>query len=366
MLYSALVAGRAAELPALALQYADYAVWQHQWLAGEVLDEQLDYWRGKLANLSTLELPTDRTRPAVQSNRGARLESVLPQSLAEAVKALGHVAGTTPFMTLLAAFQVLLHRYSGVEDIVVGTPIAGRRRAQLEGPIGFFANTLVLPASLANAPTARELLARVRESALAAYTQQDVPFEKLVEELAPSRDLSRNPLFQVCFALQNTPDAVLALEGLQASRLALPTRHAKFDLTLTLSERASGLQASWEYCTDLFERSTIERMAGHFQRLLESIVADPGQRIGQFALLDASDRHPLLVEWNNTAAGYPREACLHTLFEAQVAKAPQAVAVGPRGEKPYHPPLHPQPHPPPPPPPAPRGRPHGAVGDLLG
>ena len=327
ILYNALVAGRAAELPALALQYADYAVWQRQWLAGEVLDKQLGYWKGKLANLSTLELPTDRTRPAVQSNRGARLESVLPQSLAEAVEALGHVAGTTPFMTLLAAFQVLLHRYSGAEDIVVGTPIAGRRRAELEGLIGFFANTVVLRVSLAGAPTFRELLARVRESALAAYTHQDLPFEKLVGELAPSRDLSRNPLFQVCFALQNTPDTVLALEGLQASRLALPTRHAKFDLTLTLSARASGLQASWEYCTDLFERATIERMAGHFQRLLESIVADPGQRIGQFALLDAADRHRLLVEWNNTAADYPREACLHTLFETRVAKAPQAVAV---------------------------------------
>src|SRR5256885_7126722 len=239
-----------------------------------------------------------------------------------------------PYTTLfrsLAAFQVLLHRYSGVEDIVVGTPIAGRRRAELEGLIGFFANTLVLRVSLADAPTFRELLARVRESALAAYTHQDVPFEKLVEEFVSSRDLSRNPLFQVCFALQNTPDAVLALEGLQARRLALPTRHAKFDLTLTLSARASGLQASWEYCTDLFERATIERMAAHFQRLLEAIVADPGQRIGQFALLDAADRHRLLLEWNKTPADYPREACLHTLFEARVAKAPQAVAVAHEG-----------------------------------
>jgi amino acid adenylation domain-containing protein len=325
--YNALVAGRAVELPPLALQYADYALWQRQWLSGEVLDRQLGYWKDKLVNLPTLELPTDHARPAVQSYRGARFEMALPQALAEALKALGRAQGATLFMTLLAAFQVLLHRYSGAEDIAVGTPIAGRRRAELEGLIGFFANTLVLRVSLADEPTFREVLARVRESALSAYTHQDVPFEKLVEELAPQRDLSRNPLFQVSFALQNAPDTTLALQGLQASRLTLPTSNAKFDLTLTLREGAEGLRASWEYCTDLFERATIERMAGHFQVLLKSIVAEPEQRIGRLTLLSAAERHRLLVEWNNTAAEYPREACIHTLFEAQAAKTPQAVAV---------------------------------------
>ena len=325
--YNASVAGHPVELPVLKLQYADYALWQHQWLSGEVLDKQLNYWKDQLTNLPTLELPIDHTRPAVQSYRGERFEQALPQALAQALKALARAEGATLFMTLLAAFQVFLHRYSGAEDIAVGTPIAARGRADLEGLIGLFANTLVLRVSLAGEPSFRQVLARVRESALSAYTHQDVPLEKLVAELAPQRDLSRNPLFQVCFALHNTPDASMALLGLQASPVQLPTQKAKFDLTLTVREGVRGLQTSWEYCTDLFERATIERMAGHFEVLLESIVAQPDQRIGRLGLLGPAERHRLLVEWNDTASKYPRGSCIHTLFEAQAAENPEATAV---------------------------------------
>ena len=223
--YNAFVSGHAPDLPRLPIQYADYAVWQREWLQGEVLEGQLAYWKEKLADLSTLELPTDRPRPPVPSYQGAHLTFDLPAPLTQALKELGRREGATLFMTLLAAFQVLLHRYSGQEDIAVGTPIAGRGRTELEGLIGFFVNTLVLRSDLAGNPAFTELLARVRETALGAYTHQDLPFEKLVEELSPSRDISRNPLFQVMFVLQNAPDAELMLRGVQASRL--PARRAQ-------------------------------------------------------------------------------------------------------------------------------------------
>ena len=208
-------------------------------LQGEVLEQQLAYWKEQLADLSTLELPTDRPRPPVPSNQGAHFAFDLPAPLTQALKELSRREGATLFMTLLAAFQVLLHRYSGQDDIAVGTPIAGRRRTELEGLIGFFVNTLVLRTDLAGNPTFSELLARVRDSALGAYTHQDLPFEKLVEELSPSRDMSRNPLFQVMFVLQNAPDAAPALQGVQASRLPLAGHSAKFDLTLIAARDGS-------------------------------------------------------------------------------------------------------------------------------
>lgn len=325
-IYSALASGREADLPPLPLQYADYAVWQREWLSGERLDRQVRYWKEKLANLPALRLPIDRKRPAIQSYRGATLDLTLPRELADAVKALGLAEGTTPFMTLFAAYAVLLHRYSGDEDIAVGTPIAGRQRAELEGLIGFFANTLMLRSNLAGEPTFRELLARTRETALAAYENQDVPFDKLVEELAPARDLSRNPLFQVCFALQNMPGAPPSFRGLQARRMAMAAKHAKFDLTLTLRDTPEGLSASWEYCTDLFDPATVERMASNFRVLLESIVVNPDQRIGRLPLLNAAERQLLEVDWNATATEYPRESCIHALFEAQAARTPEAAA----------------------------------------
>jgi amino acid adenylation domain-containing protein len=325
--YNAFLTGHEPELPELPIQYADYAAWQREWLRGEVLEEQLAYWKSRLSDVSTLELPTDRPRPTVASDRGAHLTFELPAPLTGALKALGQREGATLFMTLLAAFQVLLHRYSGQEDIAVGAPIAGRTHRETEGLIGFFVNTLVLRTDASGDPAFRELLARVRENALAAYAHQDLPFEKLVEELAPARDLSRNPLFQVMFALQNAPGATLALEGLEVSRQPLEGHTAKFDLYLAVREAPSGLRMSWEFSTDLFDASTIERMARHFGRLLEAIVADPEQRIGELPLLDAAERRQLLVEWNNTEADYPRDRCIHELFEAQSARTPDAVAV---------------------------------------
>src|SRR2546423_13815915 len=213
-------------------------------------------------------------------------------------------------MTLLAAFQFLLYRYSGQEDFAVGTPIAGRGHTAIEGLIGFFANTLVMRADMSGNLEFRELLARVRESALEAYTHQDLPFEKLVEELAPSRDMSRNPLFQVMLVLRNAPLSKLTLDGVTTSRIPLQTSSAKFDLLLSMRETPEGLGGSLEYSTDLFDESTIERMARHFERLLEGIVADPEQRIGELPLLSDVERHQLLVEWNDTAADFPKDRCI--------------------------------------------------------
>jgi amino acid adenylation domain-containing protein len=325
--YASWANGRAPELPPLPIQYADYAVWQRERLQGQELERQLTYWKGKLAGLSPLELPTDRPRPAVASYQGGQLVFDLPAALTEGLKELSRREGATLFMTLVGAFQVLLYRYSGQEDIAVGTPMAGRGSTELEGLIGFLANTLVLRTDLAGNPTFTELLARVRENALDAYTHQDLPFEKLVEELAPSRDLSRNPLFQVMFVLQNAPGAGLSLPEVQASRVRLAGQGAKFDLTLSVNETATGLRGSWEYSSDLFDTVTIERMAGHFKTLLEGIVAHGQQRIGQLPLLSPAERDQLLVQWNDTAADYPQDRCLQQLFEEQAARTPEAVAV---------------------------------------
>ena len=236
--YTAFVNGQPPDLPRLPIQYADYAVWQREWLQGEVLERQLGYWKEKLADLSTLELPTDRPRPPVPSNQGAHLTFDLPEPLTQALRELSRREGTTLFMTLLAAFQVLLHRYSGQEDIAVGTPIAGRGRTELEGLIGFFVNTLVLRSDLSGNPAFTELLARVRETALGAYTHQDLPFEKLVEELAPSRDISRNPLFDVMINQLDGSEPSLDFPGLVAEQITLPSASAKFAMTLLRLRRA--------------------------------------------------------------------------------------------------------------------------------
>ena len=325
--YSALVRGREPQLPVLPVQYADYVAWQRESLQRKVLETQLSYWRTQLAGLSKLDLPTDRPRPSVASHHGANLIVDLPAPLAAALKGIGRQDGTTLFMKLVAAFQVLLYRYSGQEDIAVGMHIAGRRRTELEGLIGVFANTLVLRSDLSGSPSFRELLARVRKTALDAYTHQDVPFEKLVEELAPERDMSRNPLFQVLFVLQNVPDAALAMEGLEVSSLPLESYSAKFDLALSVRESAQGLETTWEYASDLFDAITVKRMAQHFKRLLEAIVADPEQPIDELPLLTEPERNQLLVEWNDTAADDPNDRSIQQLFEAQAACTPDGVAV---------------------------------------
>lgn len=327
LLTQAFTLGKPSPLPELSIQYADFALWQRQWLQGEVLENQLAYWKQQLAELPVLQLPTKRPRPAVQASRGAVEYLMLPQSLTEALKALSQQSGVSLFMTLLAAFKTLLYRYTGQDDIVVGSGIANRNRAELEPLIGFFVNTLVLRTDLSGNPSFLELLDRVRKITLDAYDHQDLPFEKLVEELQPERDLARMPLFQVAFVLQNAPMGVLELPGLTLNPLAIHTKTARFDLEVELVEKPEGLYGSFEYNTDLFDAATITRMLGHFQTLLEGIVADPEQRIADLPLLTAAERQQLLVDWNDTQVDYPQDKCIHQLFEAQVEQTPDAPAV---------------------------------------
>ncbi|MCY1078721.1 non-ribosomal peptide synthetase [Archangium lansingense] len=327
-LYESFVTGQQARLPALPVQYADYAVWQRDWLRGAVLQQQVDYWKQQLSGApSALELPTDKPRPAMQSYRGANLPVHLPQALSESLKALCQKEGVTPFMVLLAAFQVLLSRYSGQDDISVGSPIAGRTRAETEGLIGFFINTLVLRSHLSDGSSFRELLSQVRTTTLAAYEHQDVPFEKLVEVLQPTRDLSRSALFQVMFTLQNTPSGELQLPGLTLSPVEQEGTTAKFELSLTLGEGPDGFGGALTYNTDLFEEATAARMMRHFQVLLEAIAAHPHTALRDLPLLTSEERQQVLLAWNDTRADFPRESTLHSLFQAQALRTPDAVAL---------------------------------------
>ncbi|HEY0607123.1 MAG TPA: amino acid adenylation domain-containing protein, partial [Herpetosiphonaceae bacterium] len=325
--------GHGTRLPELPIQYVDFAVWQRQWLQDQVLDQQLACWQQQLKGApAALELPTDRPRPLRQTFRGATLPLDMPPVLSQALNTLSKREGATLFMTLLAAFQTLLFRYSGQDDILVGSPIANRTRPELDGLIGMFVNTLVLRTDLSGNPTFVELLRRVRQVALDAFAHQDLPFERLVEAIQPTRDLSRSPLFQVVLVLQNAPAEVVELPGLALQPIAVASNTAKFDLTLSITEQANGLAGALEYNTDLFDRTTIERMIGHFQTLLAGLAADPEQRIGDLPLLTEAERHQLLVEWNATAANYPQDVCLHTLIEAQAARTPAATAVVFEGE----------------------------------
>ncbi len=333
-------------LPELPMQYADFAEWQREWLVGFVLETQIAYWQKQLDGISVLNLPKDRPRPAVPSYKGSRQFLELPQSLNQALVALSHQEGVTLFMTLLAAFQTLLYRYTQQEDIVVGSPIANRNRSEIEGLIGFFVNSLVLRTYLGGNPTFRELLSRVREVTLAAYAHQDLPFEKLVEELHPQRDLSHHPLFQVAIALQNTPIEVLELPGLTLSLFENECVSAKLDLEFHLWQDLESLKGQVVYSTDLFDDTTITRMLGHFQTLLESIVANPQQRIRDLAILTEKELSQLLIEFNLnqskirlgkcallTPGNFPQNPkskinkCFHQLFESLVEQTPDAIAV---------------------------------------
>lgn len=320
-------------VPELSIQYADFAQWQREWLQGvrangcSPLQTQLAYWQKQLEGISVLNLPTKQLRPAVPSYRGAKQFLKLPHSLTQALEALSYQEGVTLFMTMLAAFQTLLYRYTQQEDIVVGSPIANRNRSELEGLIGFFVNSLVLRTDFSGKPTFRELLNRVREVTLGAYSHQDLPFEKLVEELHPERDLSRNPLFQVVFSLQNTPIVALELPGLTLSLFEYDCKTAKLDLELHLWQDLDSLKGQMVYSTDLFDDTTITRMLGHFQTLLESIVANPEQRISDLSLLTEEERQELLIDWNNTKKNHPENKCFHQLFEAQMEETPDAIAV---------------------------------------
>ncbi|MCC5661301.1 amino acid adenylation domain-containing protein [Nostoc sp. XA010] len=325
-LYEAFDAGKPSPLPELPIQYPDFAHWQTQWLLGEVLETQISYWKQQLADAaSVLELPCSRPRPAIQSFRGASQSFVLSKSVSERLKTLSQQAGGTLFMTLLTAFKTLLYRYTNQEDILVGTPIANRNRVEIEELIGFFANTLVMRTQMAGNPSFLELFNRVREVALGAYAHQDLPFEKLVEELQPERDLSHNPLFQVMFVLQNASMPVLELPNLKISSIDTDSDTAKFDLWLSLAEGSEGLFGTLEYSTDLFDDATIERMLGHFQTLLQAIVANPHERISNLQLLTPAEQRQL-ADWNNTAIDYPQNS-LHELFAAQVELTPEAIAV---------------------------------------
>ncbi len=326
-LYEAFSGGGGAQVPPPALQYADFALWQREWLRGTVLEEQLGYWRRRLEGAPRLlELPGDRPRPAVQSYRGALHRTELGVELTGRLHELGREAGCTLFMTLLAGFSALLGRYTGERDVVVASPIANRNRVELEEIIGFFVNTLVLRMDLEGDPPFGGLLARARETATGAYDHQDLPFERLVEELRPERNLSHNPLAQVSLVLQNAPEGEFELAGLRAGLLETHTATTKFDLTLFVVDGVAGLECTWEYATDLFDGTTVARMAAHFRNLLEGAVAGPERPVWELPVLSAAERRQIVVEWNDTGVAYP-PACLHHLFERQVARTPAAVAV---------------------------------------
>ena len=327
-LYQAYCDNKSSLLAPLPIQYADFAHWQRQWLQDDVLSRQLDYWQTQLAGVPEISsLPTDRPRPAVQTFQGSAIPVILSPELTEPVRQLSRQAGTTLFMSLLAAFKVLLYRYSGQTDIVVGSAIANRTRQEIEGLIGFFVNTMVLRSNLAGDPSFTELLEQVKAVTQAAYEHQDVPFEHLVEALQPERHLSHNPLVQVNFILQNAPLAPFSLPGLEVSPLAMEVERTRFDLELHLREVDDGLQGLLIYNSDLFEETTMRRFIGHYRTLLRSIVADADQPIAALPLLTATERQQLLVEWNETQAKYPQDECIHHLFEAQVQHTPEAVAL---------------------------------------
>ncbi|HLL48505.1 MAG TPA: amino acid adenylation domain-containing protein, partial [Longimicrobiaceae bacterium] len=327
-LYEAYREGRTSPLPELPVQYADYAVWQREQLEGEALERQLRYWRERLAGApELLELPTDHPRPPVQTYRGATVPVELSPELLERLQALGRSEGATLYMTLLGAFQVLLSKYSGSEDVVVGSPIAGRTRKEVEELIGFFVNTLVLRTDLSGDPSFREVLRRAREVTLGAYENQEVPFERLVAELQPERTLSHAPLFQVLFTLQTAGGGGAALPGLGVSGVQAERASAKFDLSLVLTPTSRGLRGGLTYSTDLFERGTVDRMLGHLVRVLEQVAADADVSLSRLALAGPEERARVVVEWNRTERPFPREACIHQLFQAQARRTPDAVAL---------------------------------------
>jgi amino acid adenylation domain-containing protein len=330
-LYESLLAGKPSPLPELPIQYADFALWQREWLRDEMLELQLAYWRRQLAGApALLELPTDMPRQALQTFHGRRQPFTLPPSLAAALRTLSQGEGSTMFMALLAIFQTLLYRYSRQEDIVIGVPVAGRQQGATEELIGFFVNTLVLRTNLSGEPSFVQLLRRVREVALDAYTHQDVPFEKLVEELQPERNLGHQPLFQVMFVFQESARPVSEVAGLRIEQIEVDSGSARFDLLLNLVESELGVTGHLEFNTDLFQPETITRLLGHFRQLIESAVAHPEMSILELPILPETEQQQLR-EWNNTSKDYADNhepiAGVHQLFEAQAARTPDALAV---------------------------------------
>lgn len=329
ILYDAFRAGLPSPLPDPSIQFADYTVWQRDRLQGKRLERLLGYWTERLSGVPPLELPTDRPRPAVRAARGGIQLFRLSAALAGSVRVLARREGATPFMTLLAAFQVLLRRHSGQSDFAVGTPVANRVRAEVEGLIGYFINMLALRADVAGNPTFRELLGRVRAESLGAFEHQELPLERLVEELHPGRDLSRTPLFQVMFVFQNNEVPDVARTELSLSPLEVPegTGTAKFDLTLALADDGPEMVGSFEYDAGLFDAATIDRLTRHFLALIEGAAADPSQRVSDLPMLSTEERDQVVNVWNSTRVDYPADARVHRLFEASAARSPRTTAV---------------------------------------
>jgi amino acid adenylation domain-containing protein len=328
-LYTALSQGQPDPLPPLPIQYVDYAVWQRQWLRDDALREQLAFWRGHLAGApALLELPTDRARPVVQQHAGDRVTLRLPSTLAAALHDLSQRHGTTLFMTLLAGWSTLMSRLSGQDDVVIGTPVANRPRAEFEPLIGFFVNTLALRTRFDADLTVAQLLAQTRATTLEAYAHQDLPFEQVVEAIQPARTMSHSPLFQSMLSVNNTPGGgALALPALELRALETPRQTTQFDLSLSLTETASGITGTLAYATSLFDRATAQRFAGYFTTLLEGMVADDASPVGRLPLMPAAEREQVIERWNDTAAVFRDDCCIHEIFEEQVARAPGAIAV---------------------------------------
>ena len=327
-IYEEFSRGNPSPLPELEIQYSDFAYWHRGWLQNEVLSSQLEYWKKQLGgNRALLEMPTDYPRPLYITYQGATESFVLPPSVTEALRNLSRDENVTLFMTLLAIFKVLLHRYTGQNDLIVGSPISGRNWVETEKLIGFFINTLVLRTNLSGNPTFRELLSRVREVAFGAYANQEVPFEKLVEELNPERTVNRPPFYEVMFVLQNTPDQVPSIRGLDLSLFEVRRETSMFDITLEIIDSGDKLKSNFNYRTDLFEASTIKRMVKHFETLIDGIIRNPASRLSDLPILTDPERIQILEEWNSTAYEYPETEGIHHLFESQVQLTPQAIAI---------------------------------------
>ncbi|MET0645777.1 MAG: amino acid adenylation domain-containing protein [Pyrinomonadaceae bacterium] len=332
-LYGSFSGGLPTPLEELPVQYADYADWQREWLQGETLRREVEYWRAQLDGAPTLlELETDHPRPTLRTPRGAQHAVAFPEGLARAVREFSRGEGATPFMAYMAAFHALLHRSTGQEDVLVGTPVAGRGRLELEPLIGFFVNMVAVRAGFGDDPSFRTLLGQVREAALGAYAHGDAPFDKLVEELEPQRSPGRNPLFQVVLTYQNTPGPRMQMEGVSLPSGVPPSADTKFDLEVHLWDGPGGVTGAFVYSPELFEPSTVERMAQRFQRLLEEALAEPDAPLSHISLVGEEERRRLVEEWNDTAVPFPSDSCLHELVAAHAAERPDAVALEFEGE----------------------------------
>lgn len=326
--YQAYASGKEVQLSELPIQYADFAVWQREWMQGEVLEKHLNFWKAQLADAPMmLEVPLDRPRPAFQSFQGARQIVQWSNDTLTGLKKLSRCEGTTLFMTTLAAFGILLYRWCGQEDILIGTPVSGRSRTELESLIGYFSNSVVLRVVLSGDPTFRELMQRVKQVSLNAYSYQNMPFEKLVTELQQERDLSHSPIYQVMFSVGEQKDLGLEIPGLEITPIILDRGTAKFDMTLGMTEYFGDLLCNIEYCSALFKPATMERLAGYFQNLLHGILADPDQRISKLPMLSVAERQQILLGWNQTARNYSQDRLVHQIFESQAATTPDAIAV---------------------------------------